>query len=397
MFDTKEKEIMKWFTLLVLFAFAGFSTGATQAAWQVTATIPGNSVSTGVWVPEPEDPEEPEVLLGVVLNEIYPAPLTSKKPTPPSDREWVELFNNSNVSVDVAGWYIGELTGGQSNERLHEIIDKCPKNNVSKYVQPYDGASTVIPAGGLLVVEFCGGANYLHDLGDTVRLLDTNEVEVDAHTYPKTKQGKSHQRIPDGGVWTDPDPTPGEPNRVSRQDLIDSGFTEDEIATIELMLLAQGEYLIGEEPEEVTESLSQSQESEEKIEVSEERIDERKDVSIGGGGEMLQSAGVFEDEAVEEELPEEKLQDQNLGDTEEFEELESKEEEYLGEEFDKTEEIDETDDTTEEDGSEEEYIDAPSEEDGEKLEESPAIAEVVEDEPAVKEEVASAPAEDNDE
>lgn len=63
MSNTKNKEIIalnsarQWSALFVLLAFAGFSTGATQAAWTASVSLPNNSVSAGTWYTPPPVPE----------------------------------------------------------------------------------------------------------------------------------------------------------------------------------------------------------------------------------------------------------------------------------------------------------------------------------------------------
>ncbi|MDO8569270.1 MAG: LamG-like jellyroll fold domain-containing protein [bacterium] len=184
--------------------------------------------------------------LGVVLNEIYPAPPSSGNPVAPNDREWVELYNGGASSIDVLGWKISELSGGIGAEQVYTISTTCSAPSASKVI-PYNGASTIITVNGLLVLEFCTGENVLNNPGDTVRLYDSTNILLDLHTYPSTANGKSHQRIPNGGIWVDPEPTPGAPNRVSMRDLIEAGLDEETIAKIVTLLAERGETLLEEE------------------------------------------------------------------------------------------------------------------------------------------------------
>lgn len=173
----------------------------------------------------------------IVLNEIYPATLSTT--TEPLDREWVELYNGTNNSIDVAGWSISEFTSGSTTlfENLHTVVNDCSNApNVSEYMQPYGTNNTVVPAGGYIVLEFCGSAEYLYDDGDTVTLYDVSSTQIDTHTYPATANGKSHARIPDGSDWVDPIPTPGKPNNATREDLQAEGWSEDKIDRVLLEL-----------------------------------------------------------------------------------------------------------------------------------------------------------------
>lgn len=184
------------------------------------------------------------VVLGpgdVVLNEIYPNPLSTT--TVPLEREWVELYNNTSDPVDVLGWKISEISG-TSTENIYSIVSS---GATASQMQPIGTTDTVIAPGGLLILQFGGASSRLNNGGDTVTLYTDLDTLLDTHIYPATVAGKSHQRIPDGGIWVDPEPTPGQVNRVSRQDLIDAGLDDEQIETIVSLLAARGEYLIGEE------------------------------------------------------------------------------------------------------------------------------------------------------
>ena len=182
----------------------------------------------------------------VVLNEIFARPNGG---VAPQDREYIELYNNGSTSVDTLGWQISEIAG--TTEIFYPIVTS---GAISGQVQPSNGASTIIPAGGFLVLEFGGSASHLNNDGDTVKLYD-NAI-TDSHTYPSITAGKAVVRFPDGiGFWVDPEPTPGEPNRVSMQDLIDAGLDEETIQLILALLSEKGETLLSEEPiEEVIEN-----------------------------------------------------------------------------------------------------------------------------------------------
>jgi hypothetical protein len=161
----------------------------------------------------------------VVLNEIYARPNSS---VAPKDREYIELYNNSNAPVDVLGWQISEIAG--TTETFYSIV---ASGAVSGQVQPYNGVSTIIPAGGFLVLLFGGSASHLNDGGDTVKLYDSTTTLLDSHTYSTIPAGKALMRYPDGiGFWVDPEATPGTENMVSMEDLKLAGFDDDTIAEI---------------------------------------------------------------------------------------------------------------------------------------------------------------------
>lgn len=145
----------------------------------------------------------------VVLNEVYANEITGA--SAPLEREWVELYNGSSTAIDVQGWDIGE------NTLVHTIseTDGCVDGALDGHARPYDSASTLIQPGGYLVIEFCA-ASVLNDDGDTITLYDASDVPVNDYSYTATVEGKSDARIPDGGSWVDPIPTPGAPNKNER-------------------------------------------------------------------------------------------------------------------------------------------------------------------------------------
>jgi hypothetical protein len=203
---------------------------ARLETWQTEFNEPGtgfSSVSQATITITTPDPIGAQETTSVVLNELYPAVLSTT--TEPLERERVELYNGTGGSVDVAGWRIDEFVGGSSTaaRRPHTIVSSCTSVSASDHMQPFGTTDTVIPVGGFLVVEFCGSASYLSDAGDTVQLYNAASAQVDAHAYPATTNGKSHARIPDGAAWVDPVPTPGNKNTATRADLEAEGWSED--------------------------------------------------------------------------------------------------------------------------------------------------------------------------
>lgn len=189
---------------------------------------------------------EPDTVAEVVLNEIYANP--NSVDSAPDNREWIELYNNSGTSVDVLGWKISEMSG--TSETFYTIVSTC-SGSLSGKIAPYGGASTVINSNNQLLLQFCPTSQVLNNDGDTVRLYDNSNTFLDGHAYPNTIVGKSHQRIPNGvGLWVDPEPTPGEPNRASMQDLIDAGLGEEAIQRIIALLAERGETLLEDKPED---------------------------------------------------------------------------------------------------------------------------------------------------
>ena len=198
-------------------------------------------ITFSAWREEIENPEESgffdtETLSlnlkakTIVLNEILAHP-NPEYPYPAS-REFIELKNNGNASVDVAGWKVSEMTDG-GVENKYTITTAGGSYTASPY-----GGSTIIPAGGWLVL-LLSDATALNDGGDTVRLYDSGDNKLDEYPYKSAKYGLSDARYLDGiGDWVDPIPTPGWTNEVGENlkiagsgDLIggaSGGHVEDE-------------------------------------------------------------------------------------------------------------------------------------------------------------------------
>lgn len=147
----------------------------------------------------------------VVLNEILPNPAGVDDAAMP-EGEWVELYNNSAVDIDVAGWV---LYNSQDSSALVISTDNSDNDG-----NPFDAGETIVPAGGYLVVYRDGTTTFsLNEAaeGDTVRLYNASLAAgdlIDSHTYlGVVAEEKTIARIPDGtGPWVDPIAQPGREN-----------------------------------------------------------------------------------------------------------------------------------------------------------------------------------------
>lgn len=97
----------------------------------------------------------------VVLNEIFPSPSTGS--------EWVEIYNNESLPIDLTGWTI---------------------TDAASYSQTL---SSTIPAKGYLVFN----VNQFNNTGDIITLSDGSGY-TDVVTYPAITSGKSYARVTDG-------------------------------------------------------------------------------------------------------------------------------------------------------------------------------------------------------
>jgi hypothetical protein len=135
------------------------------------------------------------------------------------DSDWVEIYNDSDIAVDLGGYYLCDENYDTDG------ITECTQ------IPDTDSVSTTVASKGFLVFYFnkddLGGVlNVAQKLGgsaDTVTLIDSNEVVVDSKYYIVTDDlstdDTSLGRTTDGGnVWetfekgTTKEPTPGSTN-----------------------------------------------------------------------------------------------------------------------------------------------------------------------------------------
>ena len=101
----------------------------------------------------------------IFISEVFPYPQ-------PNEHEWIELYNDNDIRVNLDNWYIddGENTG--STPKIFSIN-----------IEPYSYA----------VVDLTSA--LFNNSGDVVRLLDNSKTEKDSMEYGKMPQGKSMARV----------------------------------------------------------------------------------------------------------------------------------------------------------------------------------------------------------
>ncbi|MFC1608732.1 lamin tail domain-containing protein [Patescibacteria group bacterium] len=179
----------------------------------------GNERISDEYFFEISDPK-PSLPGSIVMNEFVPNPTGGENAMMP-DGEWVELFNNTGFDVNVAGWYLTDLSG----KKLYIYASNCDNNKNTS-----DSGETIVPAGGYLVVYDNKASFSLNNNGDTIALFNNNytpnkfsdDIQMDIVAYGKAPQGKTFARFPDGiGPWIDPDGTPGKKNKLSKKEIED--------------------------------------------------------------------------------------------------------------------------------------------------------------------------------
>ncbi|MFA6604081.1 MAG: lamin tail domain-containing protein [Patescibacteria group bacterium] len=146
---------------------------------ETTASAATDRTTADVATPDP-----PPAEVTVAINEFLPDPIGS------DDLEWIELRNDGEYPVDLAGWQLDDAEGGSR-----------------PYVFP---ATTVIADHGLLLVARSSSGLALNNNGDQVRLFNAAGQMVSAATYDQAQEGDSFAWS--GQIWVWSEPTPGLPN-----------------------------------------------------------------------------------------------------------------------------------------------------------------------------------------
>ena len=140
----------------------------------------------------------------IALNEFLASNnSTNQDPDFQSFADWIELHNNSNVAVDISGWWLSD-----------------DADILNKWVFP---AGASIPANGFLLVWADGQNTGLHtnyklsSAGEKIILSDPSGLEMDKITFGAQLTDVSQGRDVDGtGVWGYfTKPTPGASNSSS--------------------------------------------------------------------------------------------------------------------------------------------------------------------------------------
>lgn len=125
-------------------------------------------------------------------------------------KEWVELYNSSDKTISLQGWYIDDKKCGKPSNPIGEI--------------------TLVPGDYHVIKAFDPGwsLNQLSGDGETIRLCESHHGEIDRVAYgdqggaPIAPKGSSTARTPNGydtddhaRDWTiDPTPSKGKKNKV---------------------------------------------------------------------------------------------------------------------------------------------------------------------------------------
>ncbi len=167
-----------------------------QANWAIQVTMTPSPVPTKVRTPTPRPPTP---FAHMVINEFLPRAGTDWNQDGEIDvyDEFIELKNNGPIDVDLAGWKLDDVADAGSAPFTLPSVKLKPGERALFY-----GLQTNI---------------LLDDSGDTVRLINKQNIVVDARGYGVIeKVDESHCRLPDGYYWrTACFATPGNENALS--------------------------------------------------------------------------------------------------------------------------------------------------------------------------------------
>ena len=163
--------------------------GQTQQPSQEVNQIPSPTPApSATLAPTPSPTPAPAITYpsGVVFNEILPSPEGQDE-----KEEWIEIFNQNDFAVDLAGWKIKDEKGGTKT-----------------FVFP---AKTIIDAKGFLVLNRQTSKITLNNDEDGLEITRPDGEKTDQISYQKAVRGQSFNRDSDAWFWS-PTLTPGSEN-----------------------------------------------------------------------------------------------------------------------------------------------------------------------------------------
>jgi len=190
--------------------------GSNRNNWQTsqdTGGTPRAQNSRGIKLVPEEETEKSEVVdieqqqpqqtityaSGILINEILPSP-----EGPDKENEYIEIFNQNNVAVNLAAWSLQDVEGATKTFTFPGDTEIGPK----KFLVFFRPETKIT----------------LNNSGDGLKLFKPNKEIADQIYYEKALQGESFNRVGDDWVWT-PNLTPGAENIFPK---IDEEKTEGE-------------------------------------------------------------------------------------------------------------------------------------------------------------------------
>jgi hypothetical protein len=139
----------------------------------------------------------PSQTSSLVINEFLPNPVGDDDALKP-DGEWVELYNPTDVAVDVAGWVLKD--DYDTHLLLIETGNTAP-------------SGSVVASKDYLVVYRDGDSDFsLNQSEDRVRLFDDGDILIDSVSYSGSIEEGESWSLGDSGWVSGTVATPGEEN-----------------------------------------------------------------------------------------------------------------------------------------------------------------------------------------
>jgi hypothetical protein len=126
----------------------------------------------------------------VRLNEVMPVP--AEDGSADDLGEWIELYHDGLLAVDLSGWFLDDGPGGSEPYRMPDGL--------------------VLEPGAFALFHGSVTGIDLEDSGERVRLFDAGGIAVDVVIFGQLAPNASYSRD-DADVWHDDwPPSPGGPN-----------------------------------------------------------------------------------------------------------------------------------------------------------------------------------------
>lgn len=127
--------------------------------------------------------DQSQISNNIYLSEVMIDPETGSS-------EWIEIYNDNNYEVALSNWYIDDIENSGTTPKL---------------------LSLTIPAGDYASYNL--SSSMFNNDGDSVRLLDFNQLEIDSFQYQSSEKGKTLGRTAfDSDSFCPQTPTKNTPN-----------------------------------------------------------------------------------------------------------------------------------------------------------------------------------------
>ena len=150
---------------------------------------------------------------GIILNEILPSP-----EGPDETEEWIEIYNQNNFKVDIAGWKIKDNEGKSA---IYIFPDK-----------------TKIEPNGYLVLTRPQTKITLNNTGDKLMFIQPDGKIIDSAIYEKSLYAQSYNKVKADWLWSSA-LTPGLANIIT-----DGSIKEKSKETKEKETLVKNEQIV---------------------------------------------------------------------------------------------------------------------------------------------------------